>query len=57
MGRISNDDRSDSLNLNSDSYQSGMDNHADQLNPNNERYQGDEQEEQVEEDEGGSSAI
>jgi len=39
MGRTANDDRSDSLNPNSDAYQSSADNHSDQLNPNNERYQ------------------
>jgi uncharacterized protein YukE len=49
MAGTSNDDRSDSLNPNSDAYQSIMDNHADQLNPNNERYQGHEQEDQIQE--------
>ena len=41
MGRTPNDDRSDSLNPNSDSNKSSEDNRSDQLNPNNERYQGD----------------
>jgi len=40
MGRTPNDDRSDSLNPNSDAHQSSEDNRSDQLNPNNERYQG-----------------
>jgi len=40
MGRTPNDDRSDSLNPNSDAYSSSQDNRSDQLNPNNERYQG-----------------
>ncbi|BDT59307.1 hypothetical protein MasN3_28010 [Massilia varians] len=40
MGRTPNDDRSDSMNPNSDAYKSSADNRSDQLNPNNERYQG-----------------
>lgn len=40
MGRTPNDDRSDSMNPNSDAYKSSEDNRSDQLNPNNERYQG-----------------
>jgi hypothetical protein len=46
MGRTPNDDRSDSLNPNSDSYKSSQDNHSDQLNPNNERYQGSQNEDE-----------
>ena len=41
MGRTSNDDRSDSLNPNSEAYQSSQDNHSNQLNPNSETDQGD----------------
>jgi len=41
MGRTPNDDRSDSMNPNNDSYDYSQDNRSDQLNPNNERYQGD----------------
>ena len=41
MGRLPNDDRSDSLNRNSDAYQANQDNHSNQLNPNNDAYQGD----------------
>jgi hypothetical protein len=41
MSRTPNDDRSDSMNPNNDSYDDSQDNRADQLNPNNERYQGD----------------
>ena len=37
-GRPPNDDRSDSMNPNSDSYQAAMDNHANQMNPNNDAY-------------------
>jgi hypothetical protein len=37
-GRSSNDDRSDSMNPNNDSYQASMDNHSNQMNPNNEAY-------------------
>jgi hypothetical protein len=37
-GRTPNDDRSDSMNSNNDSYQAAMDNHADQMNPNNDAY-------------------
>jgi hypothetical protein len=33
-----NDDRSDSMNPNNDSYQASMDNHSDQMNPNNDAY-------------------
>jgi hypothetical protein len=40
MSRTPNDDRSDSLNPNSDAYSDSMDNHSDQLNPNNPEYQG-----------------
>jgi len=40
MGRTANDDRSDDLNPNNDSYDDSMDNHSDQLNPNNDNYQG-----------------
>lgn len=50
MGRTPNDDRSDSLNPNSDSYKSSQDNRSDQLNPNNERYQGSEAEEEDDND-------
>ena len=41
MSRTANDDRSDSMNPNNDSYDDSQDNRSDQLNPNNERYQGD----------------
>jgi len=34
----SNDDRSDSMNPNNDSYEAAMDNHSDQMNPNNDAY-------------------
>ena len=34
-GRSPNDDRSDSMNPNSDAHQAAMDNHANQMNPNN----------------------
>ena len=37
-GRTPNDDRSDSMNPENDSYQAAMDNHADQMNPNNDAY-------------------
>jgi hypothetical protein len=37
-GRSPNDDRSDSMNSNNDSYQSAADNHSDQMNPNNDAY-------------------
>lgn len=40
-GQSANDQRSNSMNPNSEAHQAAMDNHADQLNPNNERYQGD----------------
>jgi hypothetical protein len=40
MGRTSNDDRSDSMNPNNDSYDDAMDNHSNQLNTNNDAYQG-----------------
>jgi hypothetical protein len=40
MGRTPNDDRSDSLNPNSDAHGASQDNRSDQLNPNNDRYQG-----------------
>jgi hypothetical protein len=42
MSRTANDDRSDSMNPNNDSYDDSQDNRSDQLNPNNDRYQGDE---------------
>ena len=51
MGRTPNDDRSDSLNPNSDAYSSSQDNRSDQLNPNNERYQGGEKADSDNEDE------
>jgi hypothetical protein len=41
MSRTANDDRSDSMNPNNDSYDDSQDNRSDQLNPNNDRYQGD----------------
>ena len=41
MGRTPNDDRSDSMNPNNDSYDHSQDNRSDQLNPNNERYRWD----------------
>lgn len=50
MSRTPNDDRSDSLNPNSDAYSSSQDNRSDQLNPNNERYQGGDKSEQEDED-------
>ncbi|WP_323144992.1 hypothetical protein [Massilia phyllosphaerae] len=50
MSRTPNDDRSDSLNPNSDAYNSSQDNRSDQLNPNNERYQGGDKSEQEDED-------
>jgi hypothetical protein len=37
-GRSPNDDRSDSMNPNSDAYQASMDNRSDQMNPNNDAY-------------------
>ena len=37
-GRSPNDDRSDSMNPNNDSYQAAMDNHSNQMNPNNDAY-------------------
>jgi hypothetical protein len=40
MSRTSNDDRSDSMNPNNDSYDDAMDNHSNQLNTNNDAYQG-----------------
>jgi hypothetical protein len=45
MSRTPNDDRSDSMNPNNDSYHDAQDNHSDQLNPNNERYEGGKEEE------------
>lgn len=36
--RTPNDDRSDSLNPNNDSYQDQMDNHANLQNPDHENY-------------------
>jgi len=42
MGRTPNDDRSDSMNPNNDSYDYSQDNRSNQLNPNNDAYQGDE---------------
>ncbi len=41
MSRTANDDRSDSMNPNNESYDYSQDNRSDQLNPNNDRYQGD----------------
>jgi hypothetical protein len=38
-GSSSNDDRSDSMNPNNDSYQASADNRSDQMNPNNDAYQ------------------
>jgi hypothetical protein len=43
MGRTANDDRSDSMNPNNDSYWDSLDNHANQLNPNNDAYQGEQE--------------
>lgn len=40
MGRSANDDRSDSMNPNNDTYDDSMDNRSNQLNPNNDVYQG-----------------
>lgn len=37
-GRSPNDDRSDSMNPNNDSYQASADNRSDQMNPNNDAY-------------------
>ena len=37
-GHSPNDDRSDSMNPNNDSYQASMDNRSDQMNPNNDAY-------------------
>ena len=37
-GRSPNDDRSDSMNPNSDAYQASADNRSDQMNPNNDTY-------------------
>jgi len=42
--RISNDDRSDSMNHNNDAYWASLDNPVDQLNPNNDEYRGDDEE-------------
>lgn len=50
MGRTSNDDRSDSMNPNNDSYWDSLDNHSDQLNPNNDAYQGNSSADDAEED-------
>jgi hypothetical protein len=36
--RSPNDDRSDSMNPNNDSYHASMDNHSNQMNPNNDTY-------------------
>jgi hypothetical protein len=44
MSRTANDDRSDSMNPNNDSYDDAMDNRSNQLNPNNDAYQGSEEE-------------
>lgn len=41
MSRTPNDDRSDSMNPNNDSYWDSLDNHANQLNPNHDEYHGD----------------
>jgi hypothetical protein len=40
MDRTPNDDRSDSMNPNNDSYWSSLDNHADQMNPEHQNYGG-----------------
>ena len=40
MGRDPNDDRSDAMNPNNDSYWHSQDNHSNQLNPNHPAYQG-----------------
>lgn len=45
MSRTSNDDRSDSMNPNNDSYWDSLDNHSNQLNPNHDEYQGADDEE------------
>jgi len=37
-GHSSNDDRSNSMNPNNDSYDASMDNRSDQMNPNNDAY-------------------
>ena len=37
-GHSPNDDRSDSMNPNNDSYQASQDNHSNQMNPNNDSY-------------------
>ena len=37
-GRSPNDDRSDSMNPNNDSYHAAMDNYSNQMNPNNDAY-------------------
>ena len=37
-GRSPNDDRSDSMNTNSDAYEASADNRSDQMNPNNDAY-------------------
>lgn len=39
MARISNGDKSDSMNSNSDVYWGSLDNHANQINPNHGKYQ------------------
>jgi hypothetical protein len=38
MSRLSNDDRSDSMNPNNDAYHDSMDNRSNQLNPNADKY-------------------
>jgi|tagenome__1003787_1003787.scaffolds.fasta_scaffold15782785_2 hypothetical protein len=48
MSRTPNDDRSDSMNPNSDAYSDSMDNHSNQLNPNNDAYQGEKEDEEHE---------
>lgn len=40
MDRTPNDDRSDALNDNNETYWSNLDNHAAQLNPEHENYGG-----------------
>lgn len=40
MGRIPNDDRSDSMNPNNDAYRDSTENRSNQLNPNNDAYRG-----------------
>lgn len=42
MGRTANDDRSDSMNPNNDTYWDSVENRSNQLNPNHDEYRGDE---------------